>query len=91
MSELAYVLARATDLFANSLIVLTLARVVLSWIYPNVRNTLVFWVWRLTEPFLEPIRRILPRTGRADLSPWVALVLIFLARTLIIEFLYTWL
>jgi YggT family protein len=91
MSELAYVLARATDLFANSLIVLILARVVLSWIYPNVRNTLVFWVWRLSESFLQPIRKILPHSGRIDLSPWVALVLIFLARTLIIEFLYTWL
>ncbi len=91
MSELAHVLARATDPLANSLIVLILARVVLSWIYPNVRNTLVFWVWRLTEPFLEPTRRILPHSGRLDLSPWVALVLIFLARRLIIEFLYTWL
>ena len=91
MSELAYVLARAVNLFANSLIILIIARVVLSWIYPNVRNTLIFWVWRLTEPFLEPIRRILPAAGRLDLSPWVALVLIFLARTVIIEFLYTWL
>jgi YggT family protein len=88
---MAYVLARAVNLFANSLIILIIARVVLSWIYPNVRNTLIFWVWRLTEPFLEPIRRILPVAGRLDLSPWVALVLIFLARTVIIEFLYTWL
>lgn len=91
MSELAYVLARATNLFANSLIVLIFARVILSWIYPNVRSTLVFWVWRLTEPFLDPLRRILPRMGTLDVSPWAALFLIFIGRAVILNFLYNWL
>jgi len=90
MSDLGNVLIRAVDLFSNSLVLLIFARVILSWIYPSQRNTLVFWVWRLTEPFLEPIRRIVPRIG-LDLSPWVALLLIFALRTVIIRFLYTWL
>ena len=91
MSETGYVLIQAVGLFSNSLILLIFARVILSWIYPSQRTTLVFWVWRLTEPFLEPIRRMLPFRSGLDLSPWVALFLIFVLRTVIIRFLYTWL
>jgi YggT family protein len=91
MSNLAYVLIRATELFANSLLLIILARVVLSWVYPNLRNTLVFWIWRISELILGPLRRVVPHTGSLDLTPWVAMVLIFLGRALIIRFLYTWL
>ena len=89
MSELGIVLIKSVQLLANSMVALIFARIFLSWIYPNLRNTLVYWVWRLTEPILGPIRRMLPRTGPMDLSVWVALLLIFFARRLIIGFLYT--
>ena len=89
MSDLGWVLYRAVDLFANSLVILIIGRVILSWIYPNQQNTLIFWVWRLTEPFLDPLRRIIPRMGGMDLSPWAALILIFILRRLIFNTLYT--
>jgi YggT family protein len=88
MSDLGGVLWSAANLLLNSLVLLVLARVALSWLYPNLRNTLVFWVWRLTEPLLSPIRRFLPYAG-VDFSPWVALILIFLARKFIFRLLYT--
>lgn len=88
MSEPGEILWRTANLFLNSLVLLILARVMLSWLYPQMRNTLVFWVWRLSEPFLAPLRRALPHTG-VDFSPWVALILIFLARQLIFRLLYS--
>lgn len=91
MSDLAQILMRATTLLANSLFILMIARVVLSWVYPNMRNTLVFWVWRLSEPFLAPLRRMLPITGRIDWSPFVAMLLISVARALLLRFFATWL
>lgn len=90
MSALAFVLMRATDLLATSLIIILVARVLLSWIYPNMRSTLVFWIWRLSEPWLLPLRRLLPATGRMDWSPFLALVLISMARALLLRFLSTW-
>ncbi len=90
MSYVALVLARTVDLFANSLVVVVLARVVLSWVYPNMRNTLVFWVWRITEPILVPIRRLLPIVGRFDWSPVIAVVLILVVRAVAKELIYTW-
>ena len=47
----------------------------------NVRNqlirTLVDFLYRVTEPVLRPIRRVLPNLGGIDISPVVALLLIF--------------
>ena len=60
--------------------IVILGRVLLSW-FPlqpggfmgKLNNVLI----RLTEPLLGPLRRILPRAGMLDLSPLVALVLIW--------------
>jgi len=89
MNTFAAVMIRATNLFANSLVILLIARIILSWVYPNMRSTIIFWVWRLTEPFLQPLRRLLPVGGRFDWSPVVALIVIHFARTFLVRFFYT--
>jgi len=89
MSMFVAVMIRATNLFANSLIILLIVRMVLSWVYPNIRNMVVFWVWRLTEPFLDPVRRLLPVGGRFDWSPVVVLVLVSIGQALLVRFFYT--
>jgi YggT family protein len=61
-----------------------LARVLLSFAAIDPYHPVAQFLYRLTEPVLEPIRRILPRTGMLDLSPMVALILInVIARVLI--------
>ena len=59
--------------------VLTIAillRVIMSW-YPlrptNILVKILYWV---TEPLLAPLRRIIPRVGRFDFTPLVAIILI---------------
>ncbi|MBV1707514.1 MAG: YggT family protein [Hyphomicrobiales bacterium] len=46
----------------------------------NIRNNVVRTIWvslnLVTEPILNPIRRILPSLGGVDLSPLVALLVI---------------
>lgn len=69
-----------------------IAQVVMSWLIAfNVLNThqpFVYQVghalWRLTEPVLGPIRRILPNLGGLDFSPLVALIGIEFLRRIII-------
>lgn len=53
-----------------------LARVVLEWIRIPRLHKLTTFLWRITEPVLAPIRRILPRWGGLDFSPVVALLLL---------------
>jgi YggT family protein len=51
-------------------------RVLLSWFPIDPRNPLVTLLYDVTEPILEPLRRVIPRMGMFDLSPLVALILI---------------
>ncbi len=51
-----------------------LGRVLMSWIDPRFERPLSQFVYSLTEPFLAPIRRVLPQTGAFDFSPIVLLL-----------------
>jgi YggT family protein len=66
-------LCRVVEIFTYMIIV----RVVLSW-FPATSGGVVaqvsYFVGRFTEPVLDAVRRILPRTGALDLSPLVVLV-----------------
>jgi YggT family protein len=56
--------------------VVIFARVILSWIDPTGRNRISAFVIQTTEPLLEPIRRVLPKTGMLDLSPLIVLLIL---------------
>ena len=57
------------------------ARVLLSWLPPPRQGSPFFVIWQvvhqITEPILEPIRRVMPNMGMIDLSPMVAMILLF--------------
>ena len=57
-----------------------IARAVLSWFSPRPTNMLAIYLYRVTEPLLAPLRRIIPRTGMVDLSPLAAVLLLYLIR-----------
>lgn len=52
------------------------ARAILSW-FPIDRGGPVFQALdAVTEPILDPLRRIIPRIGMIDISPMVAMLLL---------------
>ena len=55
-----------------------LARVLLSWVDPNPWPTNAFKraLFTVTDPILEPLRRVIPPLGMIDISPMVALIVI---------------
>jgi YggT family protein len=55
-----------------------IAAALISWVNPDPRNPIVMVLRRVTEPVLEPVRRLLPpwKTGGLDLSPLIVLVAI---------------
>ncbi len=59
---------------ATSAWVVMLGRVLMSWIDPQFQKPLGQFLYSLTEPFLAPIRNVLPQTGMFDLSPLVLLI-----------------
>ena len=53
---------------------IVLGRVLMSWIDPTFSKPLGQFLFSLTEPFLAPIRNVLPRAGMFDFSPLVLLI-----------------
>lgn len=63
-------------------LVILFARAVLSWFPTQPGSALASingFLARLTDPILEPLRRIIPRTGMFDLSFLVLVILIWIA------------
>jgi YggT family protein len=65
------------------------ARVVLSWVKVDPRNPAVALIDKITEPVLEPVRRLLP-TGRMgfDISPLIVIFALGLLERLILQALF---
>ena len=76
------------NVLGAALTIAIFVRVVLSWI-PGVRLPLGLgeFVWNVSEPILGPIRRWLPAMGGIDFSPFIALVLIQIAESLLLRLL----
>ena len=55
-------------------IIVMLIRVVFSWISPYPTNAVTRFAYRITEPVLAPIRRMLPSMSGIDLSPMVVML-----------------
>ena len=55
---------------------LVLARVLLSFVDPAGRGPVAGFVISATEPILAPVRKILPRTGTLDWSPFIVVFVI---------------
>lgn len=88
MNSLIYLIDTAYDIF----VLLLLIRAVISWIAPGFSNPgwrrILRFLYQVTEPVLSPIRNLLPTTNWGiDLSPLIALFLLFLARQFLIGFL----
>lgn len=65
--------------------VILVIRVLFSWIRVDMYHPVAQWIYRLTEPLLEPIRRLLPTNQIGlDFSPLILLLaLTFLQRLLL--------
>lgn len=73
-------LARVVDIVLTLYMWVIIFRAVISWVNPDPYNKIVVFLYRITEPVLRPVRRILPlRNIGIDVSPVIViLVIIFL-------------
>jgi YggT family protein len=68
------------------LTLLIIVRAVLSWIpTADYGHPVIRFVMRVTDPVLEPVRRVLPPLGGLDLSPIIAILLLQFAGQLLIR------
>ena len=65
----------------SGLSIIILLYAILSWVQPNSGSMML--LTRLVEPWLAPIRNVLPQPGGIDLSPLVLLVILQIAGMLL--------
>ena len=70
------IILHAVRILCQILVVAIIFRAILSWVSPMSRNALTDILYRLTDPVIEPIRRVLPRAGMFDFSLLVAIILL---------------
>lgn len=71
-----YLLLNTVDLIFTLLTLAIFARAILSWFVRDPYNPLVYWLDRITDPILEPIRRFVPPIGMMDITPIIALFIL---------------
>lgn len=60
------------------------ARAILSWFPVDPNGPIVRALDSVTEPILEPLRRVVPRVGAIDITPMVAIVLIIVIQRVLV-------
>ena len=71
------------DILLQVLFWAIVVRAILSWFPIRPDNPLLVILYRITEPILAPLRRIIPQIGRLDITPIVAIFLLWLVRRLL--------
>ena len=64
------------SLLCQVLVMAIFARAVVSWLPISRDHPLIVVLYQVTEPVLEPLRRIIPTMGMIDITPLVAMILL---------------
>src|SRR5713101_10218163 len=84
LGNLIMALAQVLHLLLNFYMLLVVARAIISWVSPDPYNPIVNFLYRVTDPVLKYVQRIIPPLGGIDLSPiLVLMVIVFLDQFLV--------
>jgi YggT family protein len=57
----------------------------MSWVSPDPRNPVVQIIHSLTEPVMEPFRKIIPTIGVIDISAMVLIFVVYFIKTMLVR------
>ncbi len=87
LSNLLASLAQVLDVVLSIFYWLVLVRCLVSWVNPDPYNAVVQFLYKVTEPVLAPIRKIIPIGWGIglDLSPIIAFLLLMLLKSFLVR------
>ncbi|MCK4378436.1 MAG: YggT family protein [Deltaproteobacteria bacterium] len=89
LSNLVIGFAKILDVVLSIYMWLIIARAILSWVNPDPYNAIVRFLYRVTEPVLYKIRRMIPSYGMGiDFSPMIVLLVIIFLRSFLVKSLF---
>ena len=71
------------DYLVTALTFAIFGRVIMSWVSPAGNDPISPLLYQITEPILRPIRQFVPRMGMFDLTPMIAIFILFAINRLI--------
>ena len=79
--------AKILDILLTLLYWLILIRALISWVSPDPHNPIVQFLYKVTEPILYPIRKILPFSLKLgiDISPIIAFFAVIFLKSFLIN------
>ena len=78
--------ARLVDIALTVYLWLIIIRAVLSWVNPDPYNPIVQFLYQITEPVLEPIRKLVPPLGgMIDISMLIAFFGIMILQQILVS------
>ena len=83
VSNLVIACAQIVEVLLTLLYWLILIRALISWVNPDPFNAIVQFLYKVTEPVLYPIRRLMPMAG-VDISPIIAFLLIMFLKSFLV-------
>jgi YggT family protein len=83
------VLLYLVNLLYYTLLILIIARIIISFVNVSPYHPVVQLVYQLTEPLLGPIRNLLPAMGGLDFSPFVLIIAAQLIRVILFSLIGT--
>jgi YggT family protein len=82
-------LASVLDLVLWAYVWVLVARAVISWVNPDPYNPIVQALYKLTEPVLYPVRRLMGGYGLGiDFSPMIVILIIYFLQMFLIRTLH---
>ena len=90
MNSLVILISQITELFIWLLII----QAIMSWLInfgiintqSNFVNMIGSFLYKVTEPLLRPIRKLLPEFSGVDISPVILIILLIFFRNLLFEY-----
>lgn len=79
-------LAKVVDMVLTLYMWIIIIRAVISWVNPDPYNPIVQFLYRITEPVMEPVRRWLPFRGMGiDISPIIVILAIIFLQSFLVK------
>jgi YggT family protein len=88
LGNLIILVANVIDIGLTVYMWVIIIRALISWVSPDPYNPIVRFLYRVTEPVLRPVRRILPIGGMGiDFSPLIVILVIYFLRIFLVRIL----
>lgn len=81
--------AEVISIILNLYMWVIIIRALISWVNPDPYNPIVQMLYKITEPVLQPIRKLVPVYNIGiDLSPLIVILVIIFLRSFLVSSLY---